>query len=343
MQLHKKDINEILLGSSLLGTGGGGRFELAKEIAQTINSPVSLQSIDTIEDNDLIITAFMVGGLKKRGDLGTGIRKSIELLKRILNKEISYLIPVEIGPTAVMNILKIASELSLPVLDGDLVGFRSAPEIYVEAITLNKINRLPIAAINLEGDSIILTETESIKNIERILRTFSDQSRSEVYVAGYPLYKSAIENYFGEGSLTFTSRLGKLMNDVLNKTSLVTKLKQEEINYIDEGIIVKQEDQDNKGFTIGKVYIQSTKTQYEIVYKNEYLVLLKNNRVLLTSPDSILLFDPIRKRGLNNSENNMHKRVYIFIKKAIPPWRTIKGKKLFSPKNLGFDYEQKLL
>jgi len=47
--------------------------------------------------------------------------------------------------------------------------------------------------------------------------------------------------------------------------------------------------------------------------------------------------------GINNFEDNTGKKVAILAKKAIPIWRTNKGKKLFSPKTLGFNYKQKLL
>lgn len=343
MQLNKDDIQNIVIGSSVLGTGGGGRYTLAQKIAQGISHPIKLQPLDKVGKNELIITTFMVGGLKKKGDLGTGIAKSIRLLKETLNKDISYLIPVEVGPTAVVNILNIASELNLPVIDGDLVGFRSAPEIYVEAITLNNTNRLPIVAVNLEGDTIILKETSTIEKIETILRSFSAQSQTEVYVAGYPIYKKQIENFFGNGSLTLALKIGKCLTESYDDKDLRIKLEENGLLLIDSGIIVAQDDEDTRGFTKGKLQIKTKKDLYEVIYKNEYLVLLKNNKAILTSPDSIILVDPTLKRGLNNSEDNRNKRVFIFAKKAIPAWRTPKGKRLFSPKNLGYNYPQKLL
>lgn len=343
MELTKADINKILLGSSLLGTGGGGRFDLAKKIVQQINKSIQLECINNVGENDLIITAFMVGGLNKKGDLGTGISKSIDILKKILNKQIKYLIPVEIGPTAVINILKVSAKTGIPVIDGDLVGYRSAPEIYVEAITLNNVNRLPIVAVNLEGDTLILYETESIEKIETILRTFSAQSKTEVYVAGYPMYKKEIEKYFGKGSLSYALKLGQILRESQTEKNLLTELEKNDIIFLDKGIITTQQDSDSNGFTSGILTIKANKDSYDVVYNNEYLVLLKNKNVLLTSPDSILLLDEKQKRGINNSENNKGKQVYVFAKRAITPWRTSEGRKLFAPINLGFKFEQKLL
>jgi uncharacterized protein len=343
MKLDKSDIKQILLGASLLGTGGGGRYDLAQNILREMSGQVMLTPIDTLKETDLIITAFMVGGLKKRGDLGRGIAKSINILKTQLKKEIRYIIPVEIGPTAVMNIFNIAAMLNLTVIDGDLVGFRSAPEIYVEAITLNNVNRLPIVAVNLEGDTIILTETSSITKIESILRSFSDQSESEVYVAGYPIYKNMIRDVYGDRSLSVSRDIGGVLLNAQDDKTLIAGLQKTEILYLDRGIIINQDDKDEGGFTRGQLTIETENSIYEVFYKNEFLVLEKDKKVVLTSPDSILILDSKQMRGINNSEDNRQKSVYILARKATKPWRTKEGKKLFSPINLGYNVKQKLL
>lgn len=344
MKLKKENIKNILLGASLLGTGGGGRYSLAEKTLREITNIVSLVPIESVRQKELIITAYMVGGLRSKGDLGTGISRSIDLLKKALNKNIKFLIPVEIGPTAVINLLNIASKLDLPVIDGDLVGFRAAPEIYVEAITLNNVNRLPIAAVNLDGDSLVLYETSNIEKIETILRTFSAQSKSETYVAGYPIYKREIENYFGKESLSFAQKIGEILSRNTVEKDLINSFLSLGLLFIDKGIITKQEDNDVNGFTKGKIRIVTAKKDtYEVVYKNEFLVLLKNNKVICTSPDSILLLDSALRRGINNSEKNVNKQVYLFSMKAIPQWRTSEGRKLFSSRNLGYNYEQKLM
>lgn len=341
MKLRTVELKNILLGTSLLGTGGGGRFDVAQKVLQKISKPIELRPIDTIREEDLIVTAFMVGGLKKKGDLGNGAKRSIELLQKILKRKISYLIPVEIGPTAVLNLLYIASELNIPAIDGDLVGFRSAPEIYVEAITLNNVNRLPIAAVNLEGDQLILYQASSIEKIETILRDFSAQSKSEVYVAGYPVLKKQIKNYFGEGSVAFSLEIGKCLSE--ERENFLPSLGRKGLIFVDNGVIINQEEFDVKGFTSGKLLIKAPKNIYEVIYKNENIVLLKDKKVIVTSPDSIMLLDVVSKVGINNGEDNKNKKVYILVKKALAVWRIKKGRKLFSPRNLGLNYKQRLL
>jgi uncharacterized protein len=342
MKLTIFDIQNILSGATFLGTGGGGRYDVAKKLAQDINA-VEIQDIDLIKNTDLFITIFGIGGLKKKGKVEEVNKRNLDILSEILNQKPKYLIPVEIGPVSVMNVLKTASLLKLPVLDGDLVGCRAAPEIYLEAITLRNVNRLPIVASNSEGETIILDKTSSIENIETVLRDFSERSRSKVYVAGYPLYKDMIVDCMGKNSITYTLKVGEIMNKSTTLPYLIKSLKTLDINFVDQGIITAQEEFNCTGFTAGKLTIKTKFDTYEIFYKNEFLVLLKNNNIYATCPDSILVLDENQRIGLNNSDDNVQKRVSIFSKKAIDIWRTNKGKALFSPEKLGFPYKQKLL
>lgn len=343
MKLDKLILERLLVGSSFLGTGGGGRIDIAKKLLKKINRPVELIDIETVKNNDLIITTFGIGGLKKTGNFTSINTFNMRILKDTLKREVEYLIPVEIGPVSVFNLLLTASLLSIPVIDGDLVGFRSSPEIYLEGITINKSNRLPLVASNSDGDSLILLKSKSVERIETILRNFSAASQTKVYVAGYPLTKKNIIKNFGNKSIDYSIKIGKIIIDSEDNDKLISSLEFEQIKYIDRGMIIKQDEFKIKGFTAGKLTVLAKKNKYEIIYKNEFLVLLKNNKTLLTCPDSILLLDINNKIGINNGDQNIGKSIIIFTKKAQNYWRSKDGLKLFSPKNLGLNYEQKLL
>lgn len=343
MKYSKNDLQKVLLGSSVLGTGGGGRYELAEKILGVITSPVNIIPIGDVADDEIVITAFMVGSLGKKGDIEKVIINTVNKLSQLLQKQIKYILPVEIGPTATMSVFNIASKLGLSVIDGDIVGYRSSPEIYLETITMTNGNRLPIVASNVEGDTIALYETSSIEKVESILRTFSSQSQSEVYVAGYPLFKRDLINSFGKGSVSFAREIGEILEKVTNEKRMIDLFKKNGCKFIDKGEIITQDENEKNGFTSGELLIRSKENNYRILYRNEYLILFKNDEVSITCPDSIYLIDQNTRKGINNSEKNKGKKVFIFGRRAIDIWRTRKGKRLFSPKNLGLPYRQVLL
>lgn len=76
--------------------------------------------------------------------------------------------------------------------------------------------------------------------------------------------------------------------------------------------------------------------------KNEYLLFWINKKIILTCPDLIICTD-INNYPLYNSDISLDKKVKVFGKKCCKLWRTPKGLKLFSPKNFGFNFKNKLL
>lgn len=343
MKLNKQNLNNLYLGSSFLATGGGGRLDIANKMMKSINSKIEVSNIEDINNNDLIITTYGVGNLKKSGNFKKIIEKNLNELNRLLNRKIKYLIPVEMGPVSVMVVLLFSSLYNLPVVNGDLVGYRSSPEIYLEGMTLNDVNRLPLIASNSEKEYITILNASSVNSIEKILRKFSFKSKSKIYVTGYPLTKRKIINFFGNGSISYALQIGKILKNSNNNFNLIDQLNSEGIIYLDKGKIIQQEEIKIKGFTGGRLTIKSDTDEYNIIYKNEFLILIKNNELFFTCPDSILLLDSNKKIGINNGENNIGKYVMIFAKIAEKYWRSKQGLKLFSPKNIGLNFKQKLL
>lgn len=340
-KLLHKNLDYIIAGTSVLGGGGGGKLSSAKQLIQEIIQPVLLKTLSELSNTDLVITVFGVGGLKSAGNAREVTLKNISVLEKLLGCKPSALIPVEIGPMSVANVLLTASLLNIPVVDADLVGFRAAPEIYLEAISLSNINRFPIVASNGDGDTIILSKTTSLDSLEKTLRTFSAQSRSKVYVAGYPMTKKQLQVSIDGGSVSFSENLGKVLST--SSKNLTLLLKKSGIIFVDAGKVMQQKEILFPGFTAGELIIQTQKTTYSLFYKNEFIVLCKDGQPIITCPDSIFAIDVARNEGVNNGDNNVGKKVMLFGKKAIPIWRTLKGRKLFSPKKLGFDFKQKLL
>ena len=60
--LTRQDLTSLIIGSTLLSTGGGGSFLWAKKLAERIVKPPKLIGLKELEDNDLVITVFGVGG-----------------------------------------------------------------------------------------------------------------------------------------------------------------------------------------------------------------------------------------------------------------------------------------
>jgi len=343
MIVSKKDLVYILRGAQVYATGGGGTLAASIAFIEKITNPVTLMQIDQLTPDDIVCTIFGVGG-KLSSDPLIASQSALTVFQKILNKKISAIIPVELGALAVANALYFASALQIPLLDSDIVGMRCSPEIFLETITLMKIQRTPCVIADDSNTIAVLWNSESLEKLETFLRNFAISSGGSAYVAGYPLTKTDLTNSVPEGSITNALTMGYLLEQTSKKNmSFKAFCKKTDWQYIDCGTIQTEEKKDTNGFIEGFYTIETKTNQYRIVFKNENLVLLQNNNVLLTCPDSISLLDTTTYEAVTNFEANKSKKVAIIAKKAIPIWRTHKGKQLFSPENIGLPYVQKLL
>lgn len=328
MKLKNSQLKSIIEASTVLGTGGGGRLDSALEAVKDITE-IELISLNELNSNDIVITAYGAGGLTKVKNTEFAMVDGLQLLEDQLPGKIKAIAPVEIGPYSLAVAFEIAAKLKVPVIDGDLVGYRSVPEIFIELVTLANLPRCPLVFGNNEGDLLLLKSACTAERLETIIRDFANKSQSNTFVLGYPYNKQQIQSCLAAGSVSYCIKFGqKLASD---------------FKLVANGKVSEDLKQEKGGFTQGKLCIKNSGAIFTVIYKNEYLVLLKNDEVILTCPDYICVVDAVTKRGLNNGDDNLGKEVEVYIAPAIKQWQTATARKLFSPQNLGLPYKQKVL
>jgi|GEM_PF-1851502 len=333
------DINNVLVGSTLLATGGGGPLEEAKSIADV--SSVKVAQFSDFSPTDKVFTAFGVGG-KVAVDPVESVKKALNTFEELYNFPLVGIIPVEIGPLSTASAFFLANQLDVPLIDADIVGFRSSPEIFLETISLKNLRREPCVISNGK-DVAVLAESSSYQFTEKFLRSFANLSGGEAYVIGYFLDVKDLEEVVGIKSISFAKELGKdLICGKKEPNNYLSILEKYDFKSFGEGIIVQEEKKVEAGYTTGKYVIKTSTDIFEIYYKNENIVMIKNGYLFLTVPDLIVLFDPSTYLGLNNYDVNLNKRITICAKRSIPIWRTDAGLKLFSPRNIGLEFDQKV-
>jgi DUF917 family protein len=328
MKVNKPMMQQLLAGSTILGTGGGGRYDEALQRIKDIRA-VELLTVDELPADAVVITAYGAGGLTKPKVNVQALKNGLRLLQKRLGKPIDAIVPVEIGPYSLAEAFWVATQLKVPVIDADLVGCRSVPEIFIELVTLAGLSRCPLVFGNSEGDLVLLETESSAERLEQLVRSFADLSISNTFVLGYPFSKAQLLASAAKGSVSYCLGLK-------DKLALDFQL-------AGKGRVVLDEKQEKDGFTRGRLQVKQNKARFTIEYKNEYLVLLKDGKLSLTCPDFICIIDDKTGLGLNNGEANVGKQVSVYIRPAIRQWQTLAARKLFSPKALGLDYQQKVL
>jgi len=331
MIINSSNIPALVTGSTFYGTGGGGSPKLAQKIYRSLKRPVKLRKITDFSPNETFITTYTVGGLNQQFIKSKIIAKSLSIYQKLINRKISGIIPVEIGPLSLALAVNLAGKLNLPLIDADFVGGRSTPEVFLETISLFNITRTPLLVINNQGKYRILMRSKNYLGEEKFLRQFAEKSGGFALVLGYPITQKVAKKCLCQKTVSLTIKTG----EKIDQGKLVGKL-------LFQGKISTIKDIKQSGFTSKTVEIKNNPDIGKLYLKNENLIFWINNKPVLTCPDLIILLNKKNQPIYNlNLKKNLIVKVVGF--PAQPLWQTKKGLNLFNPKLFGYNIEQRLL
>lgn len=331
----------LLTGSTFFGTGGGGSPEEANESydrLRNLQAQVKLAGLNDFSDDDVIITVFAVGSIASTGSHTEPVKIAMARLEKEMNQKIAGIIPVEIGPASVAMVLDTAFGLGLPVVDADVVGGRSTPEVFLETITLFNMPRTPAAIAAMNGDCGFLAGPSTPEQEEKFFRAFAAAHGDQAYVVGYPMRVKDMRNSITWGTVSRALEAGQEIQ-AGNIESYVTSQKGKQLY---TGTITNIENMAQAGFTTQLVNLSGPAGNAKLFVKNESLILWVNDQVVLTCPDLIMLTDS-ENRPLYNAEIKNGLQVNIYGLPTVPLWRSEAGMNLFQPKTFGFDLPITLL
>lgn len=340
-KLTGTDSTNLLAGSLFYGTGGGGNPMRAKQIMQSLSQAKALPAVIRSEDlntHGVCITGFPVGGLTADVISKKLLTNMLIQYQMMFNQPVQAIIPVEIGPLSLAVSMELASILRLPIVDADVVGGRSTPEVFLETITLFSIPRTPLLTFNAQGKYKTLTKNVSYQQEEQFLRSFAATSGGFAYVFGYPLTKQAILLSVAQNTVSRAILVGRMIQE----KTLADNLNRIKAKKLFSGTISAIKQIDQKGFSSQMVEMTNQKQKAKLYVKNENIIFWIDNMVALTCPDLIVLINN-NNLPIFNEDIRIGMRISVLGVKSVPLWRTTKGKQLFHPSMFGFTVSQVLL
>lgn len=346
-KIGKAEIEDIALGASLLGAGGGGDPYIGKLIAMAAIQEcgeVDLMDPMELDDEDLILPIAMMGAptiLCEKGNNGSEYKTVYDMMSRYFGESIKAFMPMEAGGVNSMLPIAASARLGLPLVDADGMG-RAFPELQMVTFTIGGAKATPMALTDEKGNTCIF-ETITNKWTEELARSVTMSCGGSVTVALYPMKAKVVKEYGIKNIVTKSQELGKSIR------TLAKAKKAPEAQFVkDSGayILFKGKISDvvrevRGAFNFGKVVLegiaQDKGKEAYVEFQNENLIAVVDGDIKATVPDLITLVDyetfiPITTDGLKYG-----KRVIICGLPCDAMWRSEAGIALVGPRYFGCD------
>lgn len=347
--LQRTEIEDIAAGSAVLGTGGGGDPYLGKLAAlQAIEKygPLKLADINELDDDDLVVFPFGIGSpvpFLERITLHKELRVAYEAMQRWMGRPVKAIMSAEIGGMNSVIPFAVASELGLPVIDGDGMG-RAYPEIQLVTFTLYGHSAAPIVVADARGNSVII---DSIDNFwaERLARPAAIEFGAIAGGFAFPIIVKDLKVAAVLNSVTFAERIGAAIRKAQAAHSDPVDAVTDVTNgfRLINGRIVDVKRKTERGWALGETVIEGVDEyagrQMIVRFQNEHLVVIENDEIIVSVPDLIAILDTERGDPITTEHLRYGFRVSVLGIPCDEKWRTSAGIELGGPRHFGYDID----
>ncbi|MDR0563185.1 MAG: DUF917 domain-containing protein [Spirochaetaceae bacterium] len=342
-----RELEDIALGASLLGSGGGGDPYIGKLIAVGAikdRGEVTLLDPDEVKDDAFIAPIACMGAptvLSEKAIGGNEYAVLTDMISRYYNKKIDALMPMEAGGVNSMLPFAAAARLGLPLIDVDGMG-RAFPELQMVTFTIGGVSATPMALTDEKGNSAIF-KTITNKWTEELARAVTMTCGGMVSVILYCMDGKTVKNFGVKGIVTRSEKLGKSIRE-----AKYGPLSPEE-NFlaacegykIFRGKITDIKREVRGAFNFGKAVFEGTGefkgARGYVEFQNENLVASVEGEIRATTPDLICLVDAETFIPLPTDALKYGKRVLVIGLKCYDLWRSPEGIELVGPRYFGYD------
>lgn len=348
-KLGKQEIEDIAIGATVLGTGGGGDPYIGKLMTlQAIeeHGEITLLSPDEVPDDALVVSSAMMGAptvLFEKPPSGEEAKQSFQMLEDYLGKEIFGTYPIEAGGLNSLQPLVLAAELGIPVIDADGMG-RAFPELQMVTFHLDGIEATPMVMADEKGNTVLMNTINS-EWTEKLARPVTSEMGGSAMMSIYPMLGENIKESGIHHILTLAEEIGRSIrlarqNDVdpieevlkVGKGYELFRGKVNDIHRRTEG-----------GFVKGIATIDGTGNykadSLRLHFQNEHLLAEMDGRVLCTTPDLIAVLDAETGKPITTEGIKYGARCVVIAMPCHAKWRTDAGIELSGPRKFGYDID----
>jgi DUF917 family protein len=328
--LKASDIEPLLEGLAILGTGGGGSPKLGRAILENefkMKREISIVDPNDISDDAFVVSGGIMGSVSFLDRIDTGklicqweekfeLMDAIKAMSGYMRKEISHVVPFEVGGLNTPVILSLAARMGISTIDGDSLG-RSAPETQMASFLGHGISLVPMPLVDMYGNTIIVTEQEKATFADEIGRWMVTKGGGMGANSHYPMSGSELKGSVIPNTITKALHIGHLLINARNegKDQISAVINGLEGFKLFRGKVIKLEGEDKGGFYITNVLFDGTGVyegvKAKLVIKNETMALWIDGKLKSIFPDLVCMLDVNSGSGILSTDIEEGKEIVL--------------------------------
>ena len=350
IKIGLEDLDDIALGATFLGTGGGGDPYIASLMTRRAieeNGPVTMLSLDELDDDALV---FACGNM---GAPTVAIEKimaadqppaAVLALEAHLGRKADVLMAFEAGGSNSMMPIYNSAMLGKPMVDADGMG-RAFPEMQMVTFSVYGASGSPFALASEHGETVILN-IEDDKRAEYIGRGIVIRMGARSAKASYPMDGKTARRVAIPGTTSLCQTIGANLRQsrTLNRdpfAALIEMLAGTHYGHakvLFTGKVTDLVRETRDGWAIGRVTIAGQGDgNFEIEFQNEFLVARQDGKLRAIVPDLICILDTEMAQPITTERLRYGQRVTVMAVSAPPIMRTDAALAVFGPAGFGLE------
>lgn len=342
-KLNALGLEDLAVGSSVLGSGGGGTSDMGLMMAKyqmEKNGPATLIGFSDLKPDDVIMPIGFMGAPSadtEKMASGKEFEIMFQYVEKTLKKKVTVLMPFEIGGGNALTPFVEGARLGLPVLDADTQG-RAFPEMTMCSCSLLGLSPSPGFITDCLGNTVVM-HGENVETMEKIGRHIVISMGSTAAFGFYPLTTRTVEKYTIHKSISKAISIGKLIREAKKngKDPIDDLLDHCKGVKIGSGTITDIDRQISRGFLHGNVYIENKDEKLELAFKNEFLLAKCNGKIVATTPDILMLIEQETGATIDTEQLQYGLKVHLIALPAPKIWTTPQGLELVGPRYFGYE------
>jgi hypothetical protein len=357
--LTRDDIEPLLEGLAIRGTGGGGNPYWGKLIMENDlahDRSCHILSLQDIPDDWTVVCAAAIGSVKAIDVIGFETvlsewenkyfpLQTITLyMQELLKRRIDAVCAFEVGGLNSPIVLTLAARMGIPVIDADALG-RSAPETHLTSWHGHGVDITPMVIADSEGNILTINKAVDPTYVDKVGRWMVTQGGHLGADVQHTMSGKMVKETSVPGTFTDSLKLGRS----------VVEARQQGVDPIDRiasilgayrilnARISSMHEEEWMGFYFTEVELigigKDAGCSIRLVIKNEAMVCYLDGKPITIFPDPIYMLEPGTGRGMMSVELKTGMELLILCAPAHPRLRaaaiTEAGRKAFNPARFG--------